>query len=749
MIFNENKFNVFQQYAGTGDSGGDSGGGSPTVSLPTQDSTLGGGLTVFDSQFSFTDPPRFYKANDPYYFEVDNIPLKQIHENCMWLRDQILGATFEVSGVRKENIVDLRPSVTGDDRVLRVSPGNFIGRVNSMPQGVELEAAGAADINRLGSGDAIDIARDRVYKPYGTRINDPAWRKLVGSLTEGLLQGVGTNGLFDHYQHHPVRETSFDGDVDSYKFRWVAGGDYVNESQNYTIENLTKFQTALWQQATTTDDNYWPGQRQLATDFCRRWGGVFRTSVVNVASTLEVVIPEFIADDYSDNDSVYDPEVRIDLVYVYTKAVDSLGNVKIAKREGDSVKSISSPILGIAKGAGGIITARNNAIEIATDPDQIGSAEWNAQETVVNRDKYYDGEGGVGGDAVAATISPLADQIAATEDNAFANAPTYSFPSPDDLMNLAPAMVDRWSENALETIGQSVLPICYVIVKKNQVAVTAEDIIDIRPFLRTAELAYNERAGVGGANPPLSLANPAVGKSELYGAIELVRDYMKDYIDGLEGGGILAFAVPKPRAVGRGHFTQADVEQYHISDSTTGYQGKVASFGEVQFASNDISNYPETAEYATETCFASVNNGDQSITMIPGIYEFELDLVMRGGGGDQNCEFYLEIVTIQTEVGPDTVAIPLYPTTSDDNYQVKTGCVGVGNDSAGGSKENPQGIANMLALVTIPSPMTVNFRSQLRTYGSGNEARSSSYFGDLSFSITRISNLDGTETTIR
>jgi len=743
MIFNDNKFNVFQQYAGTGDSGG----GSPSVNLPTQDSGLGGGLTVFDSQFSFTDPPRYYKANDPYYFEVDNIPLKQIHENCMWLRDQILGATFEVSGVRKENIIDLRPSVTGDDRVLRVAPGNFIGRVNSMPQGVEMEAEGAADINRLGNEDAINIARDRVYKPHGTRINDPAWRKLVGSLTEGLLQGVGNNGLFDHYQHHPVRETSFDGDFDRYKFRWVAGGNYVNESQNYTIENLTKFQTALWQQATTTDDNYWPGQRQLATDFCRRWGGVFRTSVVNVASTLDVVIPEFIAGDYSDNDSVYDPEVRIDLVYVYTKSVDSMGNVKIAKREGDSVKSISSPILGIAKGAGGIITARNFAIEIATDPDQIGSAEWNAQETVVNRDKYYDSDGGVGGDANTATLSPLADQVAATEDNAFANAPTYSFPSPDDLMNLAPAMVDRWSENALETIGQSVLPICYVIVKKNQVAITAEDIIDIRPFLRTAELAYNERAGVGGANPPLSLANPAVGKSELYGAIELVRDYMKDYIDGLEGGGILSFAVPKPRIVGRGHYFNTDVEQYHISDSTTGYKGTIASFGEVQTTANNIGDYPETAAYATETCFEPVNNGDESITMIPGVYEFEIDLVMRygGGNGDSNNDFHLAIISGDGINTP----IPIYPTTSDNNYKVKTGSVGVGNDSAGGSKENPQGIANLRALVTIPSTTTVKFRCQLGSYGSGNESTLSQYYGDLAFSITRISNVDGSETTIR
>ena len=33
-----------------------------------------------DSNYRFTDPIRFFKANDPYYFEVDNIPIaKWVH----------------------------------------------------------------------------------------------------------------------------------------------------------------------------------------------------------------------------------------------------------------------------------------------------------------------------------------------------------------------------------------------------------------------------------------------------------------------------------------------------------------------------------------------------------------------------------------------------------------------------------------------------------------------------------------------
>jgi hypothetical protein len=133
--------------------------------------------------------------------------------------------------------------------------------------------------------------------------------------------------------------------------------------------------------------------------------------------------------------------------------------------------------------------------------------------------------------------------------------------------------------------------------------------------------------------------------------------------------------------------------------------------------------------------------------MIPGIYEFELDLVMKqgaGSAGDDNGPFYLDLISGD---GTDT-PVQIYPTTSDDNYQIKTGKVGVGNYSAGGSKENPQGVASLRALVTIPSTTTVKFRSQIRSYPN-SAARNSKYTGDMAFSITRISNLDGTETTIR
>ena len=41
------------------------------------------------------------------------------------------------------------------------------------------------------------------------------------------------------------------------------------------------------------------------------------------------------------------------------------------------------------------------------------------------------------------------------------------------------------------------------------------DLVDIRPFFRTTELSYNERAGIAAAIPAPSLANPVVTQAEL------------------------------------------------------------------------------------------------------------------------------------------------------------------------------------------------------------------------------------------
>jgi len=107
-----------------------------------------------------------------------------------------------------------------------------------------------------------------------------------------------------------------------------------------------------------------------------------------------------------------------------------------------------------------------------------------------------------------------------------------SFPSPDDLMNLAPSIQEKLESTDPRLIGQSILPIAYIVVKSNA-AVTTEgspvltpaDVVDIRPFFRTTELAYNERAGICAAIPSLSLANPVVTKYNLEKSVDDFRAY--------------------------------------------------------------------------------------------------------------------------------------------------------------------------------------------------------------------------------
>jgi len=100
-----------------------------------------------------------------------------------------------------------------------------------------------------------------------------------------------------------------------------------------------------------------------------------------------------------------------------------------------------------------------------------------------------------------------------------------NFPSPDDLMNLAPYLANELNgQKAPALIGQSVLPLAYVFVRKGATNITTDDILDIRPFFRTAELAYNERAGLAAANPPTSLANPVVTDSDLSNRLSHMGD---------------------------------------------------------------------------------------------------------------------------------------------------------------------------------------------------------------------------------
>ena len=511
------KFNVFMQYA-TGNGGG-GGGGVPSLSL--------GGVgenPVFnfvDSPYNFTDPPRYFKANDPYYFEVDNIPLKQIQENCLWLKDQIENLNLDVTGLSTAKITDLKPHVNNSDRTLFVNPGRFTARVNDA---YSLTLSDFFFPDPDAPRATIDVAANPIYQPPSINISEGAFRTVVG---QEVLKILYSNGLFSHLQHHQSIITSDPVDTGS-----VPGGP-INLTFNVeagNFEDIPKVRTAIWQSY-----NNYPepstNLQNLAVDFCRRWQGIFRTAVVNVKEGLSVDIPYFENDDFLDNYGPSDPQVRIDLVFVYTHPIDAQ-ETHIISGDESSPERITQPRLGVVKGAGAILTPKSGAPDIINDNSLIGTPPDWPVPNATNSQGFYDTSQVLNPGQDAAIESTMADQVALNIDNnPFGTG--LSFPSPDDLMNLAPIVSQDVVDGTFATVGQSVLPLCYVLVRKGEPVLTSEDIIDIRPFLRTAELAYNERAGIGGANPPLSLANPAVGKAELYKAIEMIRNFATAYTDEL------------------------------------------------------------------------------------------------------------------------------------------------------------------------------------------------------------------------
>ena len=82
-----------------------------------------------ESSHKFVQPVRYFKSNDPYYWEVDNIPIKQLEENILFLRDQVAN-NLSISGIGREDLAELKPFVNGADRTVFVNPGRYTARIN-------------------------------------------------------------------------------------------------------------------------------------------------------------------------------------------------------------------------------------------------------------------------------------------------------------------------------------------------------------------------------------------------------------------------------------------------------------------------------------------------------------------------------------------------------------------------------------------------------------------------------------------
>lgn len=490
-----------------------------------------GDFIAASSVYTFSDNPRFFKANDPYYFEVDNIPLKQLSENTNWLKDQLTGKS-KTTGIGREDFDELRPFVEGDSRVVKVKPGRFTARINDgydiTPQQFFIQAAGqlpaAIDTFKLFALNSGDVILGQIIDQFKTQL---------------AANAQNMNGLSERAFTYPVADSdnaatnSFVAGFPSTKgvglddavwpiseiLLWVTGkskADYTHSTWNKNLRDAGHLELS-----------------RLETEFSKKWRGTARTSVVDVPEELSITIPKFNADDYFyiDENGVkvsLNSDQRIDLLFIYSKPIDASA-VTVAKYQGGSPTKLTKPELGIVLGAGLSV---------------------NYKEVDNNITKGHVVIGGIDSEGRSKILADVSDE--ANSDNGFSGINVHgSFPSPDDLMNLAPLLSYKLESTNLALVGQSILPVAYIVTTSTATGaiLTQSNIIDIRPFFRTTELAFNERTGIAAAMPQLSYANPAVGKAQMDQELFRLDEKIQDQLATITGGS----EQTTPRVVAAGH----------------------------------------------------------------------------------------------------------------------------------------------------------------------------------------------------
>lgn len=488
-----------------------------------------------DSIYNFTDPIRYFKANDPYYWEVENIPLKQIHENLLWLKDQIGPQDKSFANVTRRDLSELKPYVSGEDNVVKVMSGRYTARINNA-----YELDNPMQIMELVTGaDYGHLDRWKLKLLSDTNIS-----AIVNKFKTRVVDNyLGMNGLVERAFAYPTFNEDFTGswvDFNTGPHHYDLGGPGGSPrwKRAFPLTDGTQLADGVngsseFEMQSPRSDMGFYNQSHMATHFIRRWRGVARTAVVDIPEELSITIPSFNAKEYFYEDEsgetqfIEGVENRIDLLFIYSKPVDT-SSVYVGEYIENSPTKITKAELGLVHGAGvGLrFTSRDSNVEWQPEPLQNSEGK--------------------------SSIIPNASDQLMTDAGFKKLGPTKSgiygsFPAPDDLMNISPLLAEDIESNSPLLMGQTIMPIAYIVTtltdEENGVGtniLTEDSIIDIRPFLRTAELAYNERAGIAAAMPQLSNANPAVGKGQLDLEIYNTKSYIDAHVDSLNskfGGG--------------------------------------------------------------------------------------------------------------------------------------------------------------------------------------------------------------------
>jgi len=507
------------------------------------------------SKYSFYQPIRYYKANDPYYYEVDNLPVKQLEENILHLKQKLErgdytgdgdgsdggggGYLTDASELDMTNIKQLRPKLV-QGRTVQVNAGKFNSRVNdaynvthplakliyrytgpgdtgSNP-GAEPEIIGA--LMTAWSGDDISTV----------------WSDFTDPSVVGINKAYNLNGLEFVYSFHQSPDglgRSWETTTSPTQPNYPRYNNGVSSSRRWPFQSLGSLTPGNAAALLDFGVTYVAATLQdIHLSFVRMWRSPFRTAVVDFPeSTIEISPWDdndfYYYDDNNNKQLITTADQRIDLLVAYAMPID-VSSTTLNNYEDNycvdggalNPKTVTSPILGVVRGAG--IGLR-----------KISSS--NGIPTSVDVTEGCDETGIPGSKRMVANVfdSDTGSNYGITNS---AGTKVYgSFPSPDDMINQAAHLAVGTDTDDFQFIGETALPLAYIVVKKGEAALTTEDIIDIRPFLRTTELTYNERAGVAAANPPLSFANPAIGAYQLKDAVRRVYTAMSTTGGGNDG----------------------------------------------------------------------------------------------------------------------------------------------------------------------------------------------------------------------
>lgn len=473
-----------------------------------------------ESNFIFTDPIRYFKENDPYYWEVDNIPLKQLQENCMWLKDQI-ASNPAADGIDRNELNELRPYSEGTTNIVKVKPGRFIARIN--------DAYNKDPLQKLSmvTGDAV-AAFESFNNVSGLALAESILSRFMSTTT---AQALSLNGLIERVLTWPSLDGEPFGSTEiSNGFPTLTAG--TSPTRWPLLSNFPFVPTLVQAYGAAFE------LPRLSAEFIKQFRGVARTAVVDVPEELTIQIPNFNPNDFftmteaGTKAILPNASVRIDLLFVYSKPVD-VSSTTLQKWSGGSPITITKPILGLVRGAGVGITRPGYTGPGDTVPGAGGTLDPGGYRTSPAIDSAGNTQ----------ILADYKDSSIATNGFQATSVNIHgSFPSPDDLMNIAPVISEKLLENDAQLIGQTILPLAYIVVRKNasvnslgNVIISDSDILDIRPFFRTAELAYNERAGIAAAVPAPSLANPVITQFNLDTEASKLKSYIDSEVNRLTG----------------------------------------------------------------------------------------------------------------------------------------------------------------------------------------------------------------------